>query len=921
MEAKWREAHNTLRDEIAKEIGSIREAREEQQQNAVRLLTEFEVELTAALEARMKEADSLVERRLIEAGEGMQRRLVEFEATVSDERSKFVSLEGDSHKRLEGLETAIDVERKRVTEQTQRSDEALQAAKDQLTIFRQNAQQLQEDANETKDNVATCRQRLQQMQEEREDIKEQINLLRQRLGSLAAETCSTGTAPVEVESRRMFGELEGRMQHLEDGLAARFRESEARLRNDTSEELASLRQRVQSEARLRTDASEDLASLRQRVLPLLDAATAGGTSGSLGAEGERRLQRLDEALGARICESEGRLLAQQRALEGQSHEARLELQRQIGEMEHRVSSELRLLDTRSAAGRLEERFEDFKRTCETELAAARERLESIEMRCSDEVREMLRTGLDEVEARTIGTTEAGVAAQFEALRAELRVEAWPCSGRRDQRSLTCGDVHHQLAQGEEDRRVFSEELEALADRQRRQQHLLEDLLSAAARRPSNFSDGVQLNSSGGTAAGPLPAPIAEPMEAVGKKLEAISTRLTFVEDRVADRTFGGAGLAARLTVVEERLASAGSRISSAPEAHGEVGSSSAAAAAVELAERCSGRLDLLSVRLASVEDRVAAAAAPAATTMTEVQEALRTWPPKLEELAVRLDNGNTALRSELVKEFRDGLQRAKEESGRHQAQVEDLRNGLQRVQEESGRHRAEVEALITCTTNSISDEKRLHAEEVARYSRTEQSAVTAEKMASRAAEEAKNLRQIAEKAELSCTESVAALEKVVASDVARSQARILVEESESRELAAMMRLEARLESAEARQILAFTELSERLEEELHRDTRKPSLCLPSLPEERTADVDLRRPASKFNAQRGDAFSDGADQAWRVPLRSLEVNLKALMAAQAEDSAAALRSMALMVEESVLRDTSSLRADTTMLRHDTSSMVG
>merc|ERR1712157_575569 len=123
--------------------------------------------------------------------------------------------------------------------------------------------------------------------------------------------------------------------------------------------------------------------------------------------------------------------------------------------------------------------------------------------------------------------------------------------------------------------------------------------------------------------------------------------------------------------------------------------------------------------------------------------------------------------------------------------------------------------------------------------------------------------------------------------------------SESRELAAMVRLEARLEGAEARQILAFSELSERLEEELRFDAQRSSA---SLQVERAADVELRRPSTHQPALRTETMSDCIDQQapWHAPLRNLECHLKALLAAQAEDSAAAMRSMALMVEQSVLR---------------------
>jgi hypothetical protein len=249
----------------------------------------------------------------------------------------------------------------------------------------------------------------------------------------------------------------------------------------------------------------------------------------------------------------------------------------------------------------------------------------------------------------------------------------------------------------------------------------------------------------------------------------------------------------------------------------------------------------------------------------------------------------------------------KAEGGQQRADVEDLKTALLKAQEENGKQRAEVEAVVVRTAESVSAERKLQAEELAtqasRVSGAEQTAAVAESMAAVAVEQARGMRQLVEKAEQSYSKSVAALEL----DRAKSQAR---SESESREFAAMVRLEARLEGAEARQILAFTELSERLEEDLKRDAHRYSNSLAT--DSFAADVDLRRsPAYRCNAT---ASSNDEQAPWCKALRNLELHLKALLAAQAEDSAEALRSMAQMVEEqSVLRgDTTSWRWDTTVM---------
>jgi len=511
------------------------------------------------------------------------------------------------------------------------------------------------------------------------------------------------------------------------------------------------------------------------------------------------------------------------------------------------------------------------------LAALRERLDGFELRCAEEAREVFRHEIEESEARCMGAVEASVAAQFDSLRAELRAEVWPRSVRHNQDHFALDSVQHHLAQNEEERRVLSGQLETIADRQKRQQHLIEDLLSAAARRPSALGD---------------------------------------VEDRISDQAASiSGGLAARVAAVEDRLASIGVRRPSSEGGLGsfmcrsEVGGSSVAAAAVELAERCSGRLDLLSARVASVEDRVAGCAAPAAASVAEVQEALRSWPPKLEELAARLDSGSSELRREFAKELQAGLERWQAESGQQRAEVEDLRASLRKAQELNGKHHAEVEALVAQTAETLNSERILQGEEfatqVSKLSHAEQTAAVAESMAAVAVEQARGMRQLAEKAEQTYSKSVAALEL----DRAKSQARI---DSDSREFAAMVRLEARLEGAEARQILAFTELSERLEEDLKRDAHRSNkrLAIDSCAE----DVDLRRsPAFRNN---GVANRSEEQAPWSKALRNLECHLKSLLAAQAEDSAEALRSMAQMVEEhSVLRgDVTSLRGDRTIMSH-------
>lgn len=982
-QASWKEAHEALRAEIANEFEALRKGREEQQRESVRLLTEFEVELTTALEARAKEADGVLERKLIDAGEGMSRRLVTFEEAVNDDRARLIGLEGHAQGRLTELEAVVQAEKTRSMEQGQTFGEALHSAKEQLASLRPRVNQLQEDSNETKEQLVSWKQRMQQLQEDREDVKEQLASVRQRFSTLMVEGAGTATsASTEAEWRRLGREMENRMQRFDDSLGARLRESEARLRTDVAEEVAALRQRVQ---------------------PLLDAsvtAAAGGfssTSGSVPPELERRLQRLDEALGTKICETEGRLLSQQRALEDQQRALELqahELQRHVGDTEHRLHGEVRSFEARATGERFEERLEEFRRSYEFEISTVRERMEGVEMRCVEESRELLRRGLEEAEARSLGATEAGVAAQLDAFRAE--VQAWPYAR---QQSLALGDVDRQLAQSEDERRLLSEQLDALADRQRRQQHLLEDLLSAAARRPSGHIEGSA--GAGAASAGPLPANTettdaigrrmevfstrlaaiedrlpgsaggsssqanleltealgkrfdalstrvasvedrvagstgstqasAEVTEAIGKRLEAVSTRLASLEDRnpgaggsntlvnadlteavsrrfeslsvrlasveerAADQALNhsvNSSFIARLVAVEERLGAvtlAASRRSGGelgqgafPEARGGVNNSYVVSAAVDLAERCSGRLDLLSARVASIEDRVAALGPGNAGA--EVQEALRAWPSKLETLAAKVDSGSEELRTELVRE---------------------LHAGLRRVEDESVKHRAEIEAVLTRNVDSNLLERQALADEMsahmARTRGAEQAASVAESKVAQVAEEARTLRHLASIAEMAHARS-AAVEEAAQASIAASKA----PQDEERELAAMIRLETCVEAAEARQNVAISEVSMRLENELRRVRAQASENVASMHGDISGvslrlESELRRVSAQASEDAASMHGDDVVPPWLPAVRSLERELKVLLAAQAEDSAAAFRSMALMVEESVLR---------------------
>jgi len=157
----WHSAFSTLRAEVSRELGVVRSGEEEQRRNAMKMFTDFELELTEALEARAKETDSLLERRLIEAGEALQRRLAEFETAASADRARISGFESEIRRKLAEMEAASNADRERIAETSQSSREALQKMKDQLATFQCWFQQTQTGLTELQDNLAELRQRFQ----------------------------------------------------------------------------------------------------------------------------------------------------------------------------------------------------------------------------------------------------------------------------------------------------------------------------------------------------------------------------------------------------------------------------------------------------------------------------------------------------------------------------------------------------------------------------------------------------------------------------------------------------------------------------------------------------------------------------------------------------------------------------------------
>eukprot|EP00747_Dinoflagellata_sp_TGD_P210540 gnl/TRDRNA2_/TRDRNA2_83805_c0_seq1.p1 gnl/TRDRNA2_/TRDRNA2_83805_c0~~gnl/TRDRNA2_/TRDRNA2_83805_c0_seq1.p1 ORF type:complete len:897 (-),score=208.48 gnl/TRDRNA2_/TRDRNA2_83805_c0_seq1:155-2824(-) len=584
LEASWRDSHASLRNELTRELSAFKEGQEIQMRNGESRLSDFEVQITEALEVRAREADGLLEKKLVEAGAALQRKvseLCDFEAAARSDRERLAGLSGDAHRRLSELEASARADRQKVAETSQSCSEALQVAKEQMSAFRERVQQLQES----------------------------------------------------------------------------------------------------------------------------------------GDSARSQLHNLEDALGVRLRETESRLVTQHRDTEGQVRE----LQKQVGEVERRLLGEVHRaregLSAAAATARPSDAataqvVDELRRSCDIEFSAVQSRLEVIQLRCAEDAREAFQAQQAETEARITGLVEERME-QISLLRADVeehreqdritfsqQLDELRAACTEEAKEAAITEVEHQLHLlriDDEERCLLSRQLEALGERQQRQQGLLEELLAAAARRPV-----------GDSAAGGLPPP-----EALAIRVEA---------------------LAGRVAVAEER--------------------SAAAAAAAASASAAS-----------------TAAVAPA----TEVQEMLRVWPPRLDDLASRIDRGHAELRAELIAELRAGL-RAAEETGCH---FEQRLHAL-------GTHAASCDA-----------ERQELAERLAGQ------AARAEGAEAAATSSVNEVRQLKEMIEAAFAKATPAALEVAANATT---------EKEGGMTSIAARLEARLEVAESRQRVATQELRSRLED-------------------------------------------------------------------------------------------------------------
>lgn len=150
IDRAWHENCSALRSEFFHEFSCLRKDHEQQKQSSLKLLTDFEIELTEALEERSRETDRLLESRLAETGSDLQQRLSDLEVPVKSSALQEL-VRGpqvdDLQRRISDIESAAQCDRERLAETGKSCGEALRVMKDQLKTVRKQLHQLQESSS------------------------------------------------------------------------------------------------------------------------------------------------------------------------------------------------------------------------------------------------------------------------------------------------------------------------------------------------------------------------------------------------------------------------------------------------------------------------------------------------------------------------------------------------------------------------------------------------------------------------------------------------------------------------------------------------------------------------------------------------------------------------------------------------------
>lgn len=228
LDSSWRESHAALSAECAQliqEVAALRGSDDERAKRANQSLTDFEVELTTALEARAKETDGLLERRLMEAGDGLMRRLAEFESAIREESARSSGVEGDVLKRIEQVEATLGVDQARASEAPMAMQEAMgfiESARGQLTEVGQQIRELQRESGATHGQLCDMLQQMQRLQQNEGEVQRQLASMSRQMQQ--PHPCQ---ARVDTASSPLpLAEAERRFQMLDDAFSSRLRETE-----------------------------------------------------------------------------------------------------------------------------------------------------------------------------------------------------------------------------------------------------------------------------------------------------------------------------------------------------------------------------------------------------------------------------------------------------------------------------------------------------------------------------------------------------------------------------------------------------------------------------------------------------------------------------------------------------------------------
>lgn len=184
-------------------------------------MSEFQFELTTALEQHLSDAERLLDTRVREVRAELLQQLTSVEAATAENRTSISKLAIKMQERLEQMESSVSDECLHLKESSSTCVEALEEVRSQSESFQKKLQLFEEETLFSKEQLQSCRLRTQQLQDHRDEFQMEICLIKQRLQLLQEEVFSI--AP----------DLERRNQKLEDMLRQQIGQVESKFADFT----------------------------------------------------------------------------------------------------------------------------------------------------------------------------------------------------------------------------------------------------------------------------------------------------------------------------------------------------------------------------------------------------------------------------------------------------------------------------------------------------------------------------------------------------------------------------------------------------------------------------------------------------------------------------------------------------------------